>query len=180
MFAWLFFRHLPSAIWYCATALALIGLVLINGFDLDPSRVAFIGILLMDGIMYAAYITYSGRTNFNMDSDFCVMLILAIIAVVLSPVLWYFPTEWIYSSWRGIGVCLGLGIFTGGMAFAFLTAGARLVSANIASTLCLAEPLGAAFWGIFLLKEPLSTANLCGIAFILAAIVLLVFDKERV
>lgn len=179
LFAWIFFRLTPSLIWAAATAAAIAGVVLINGFNLDSSRLTFIGILLLDGLTYAAYITYSGRVKFNMDSDFCVMLILSIIAVVLSPVLFIYPTEWIISSWSGFGVCLGLGVFTGGMAFAFLTAGARLISSNAASTLCLAEPLGAVCWGIFLLKEQLSISNLIGVMLILCAIILLVFDKKE-
>ncbi len=179
LFAWIFFRITPSFIWAAATTAAITGVVLINGFNLDSSRLTFIGILLLDGLTYAAYISYSSRINFNIDSDFCVMLILSIIAIALSPVLFLYPTEWVISSWRGFGVCLGLGVFTGGVAFAFLTAGARLISSNTASTLCLAEPLGAVCWGIFLLKEQLSISNLVGVMLILCAIILLLFDKTE-
>ena len=179
LLTWIFFKRPPTFFWVIATIIAIVGVVLINGFSLDPNRLPFIAILLTDGLTYAAYITYSGRENFNLDSDFCVMIILAIIALVLSPVLLIYPTEWVFTSIRGFIVCLCLGVFTGGMAFAFLTAGAKLISSNIASTLCLAEPLGAVGWGIFLLKEPLSYMNLVGVLLILTSILILVFDKKQ-
>lgn len=128
---------------------------------------------------YAAYINFSSKLGDKLDSDAAVMLILAIIAVALSPVLFIFPISWTYSSLNGILVCLGLGIFTGGMAFAFLTSGARLVSPAVASTLCLAEPLGAVCWGIFLLKEDASFTTLLGITSVLLSIIVLVFFAKK-
>ena len=137
----IFFKISPPKAWYAATFLAIAGVALINGGDLNQSRLFFILILLTDGLTYAAYINFSSKLGDKLDSDAAVMLILVIIAVALSPVLFIFPISWTYSSLNGILVCLGLGIFTGGMAFAFLTSGARLVSPAVASTLCLAEPL---------------------------------------
>ncbi len=175
----IFFKISPPKAWYAATFLAIAGVALINGGDLNQSRLFFILILLTDGLTYAAYINFSSKIGDKLDSDAAVMLILAIIAEALSPVLFIFPISWTYSSLNGILVCLGLGIFTGGMAFAFLTSGARLVSPAVASTLCLAEPLGAVCWGIFLLKEDASFTTLLGITSVLLSIIVLVFFAKK-
>lgn len=175
----IFFRISPPKAWYTATFLAIAGVALINGTDIDLTRLFFILILLTDGLTYAAYITFSAELGEKLDSDAAVMLILAIIAAALSPVLFICPASWTYSSLNGILVCLGLGVFTGGMAFAFLTSGAKLVSPAVASTLCLAEPLGAVCWGIFLLKENTSFTTILGIGAVLLSIIVLVFFAKN-
>ena len=175
----IFFKISPPSAWYAATLLAIAGVALINGTDINQSRLFYILILLTDGLTYAAYITFSSKLSEKLDSEAAVMLILAIIAIALSPLLFFFPVSWTYSSLNGILSCLSLGIFTGGMAFAFLTSGARLVSPAVASTLCLAEPLGAVCWGIFLLKEDASVTTLLGIASVLLSICVLVFFAKN-
>ncbi len=172
-----FFKKLPAFSWYIATTLAIIGIVCINGLDININRIALIGLLLMDGFTYACYITMSEKLTQDLGADTAVMIVLILIAIILSPVLYFFPVSWAWSSLNGIVVSLGIGVLTAGCAFTFLTAGSRLISPTVASTLCLAEPMAAACWGIFLLHEEASTLTLTGIALILLSIVILVLGQ---
>ncbi|WP_354670047.1 EamA family transporter, partial [Turicimonas muris] len=56
--------------------------------------------------------------------------------------------------------------------------GVRHTKASVASTLGLAEPMGAACWGIFLLHEPYSAWTLLGIGLILVSILVLSLKSE--
>ena len=174
----LFYKQSPHWDWYVATALAISGIVCINGFSFDIDRIFFIGLLLLDGLTYAAYISVSPQLIKNIGPEASIMLILAIIALLLLPVIFIFPIEWVFTS-KGILVCLGLGIFTAGLAFTLLTAGTRYIPASIASTLCLAEPLGATFWGIFLLNEDTSLVRLVGISLVFLSIIVLLLGENR-
>ena len=173
------YKKTPSASWYIATFLAIVGIVMINGLSIEFDRALYIVVLLMDGFFYAAYITISPKLMDKLNADTAVMLVLSVVAVILLPTLFIFPTAWAYSSVRGILVCLGIGIITAGMAFTLLTAGARLVSPTVASTLCLAEPMAAACWGIFLLKEDSSPLTLTGIGMIFASIIVLLVAESQ-
>jgi DME family drug/metabolite transporter len=171
-------KKLPPVSWFIATFFAICGIVFINGFEWQASRFGYIALLLGDGFCYALYIIYSSRTVASLGSDRTVFLVLSVIAVCLLPALFFFPVGWTLEP-RGILVCLGLGIFTAGCAFTFLTAGSKLISPVAASTLSLAEPMGAACWGIFLLGEDSSPRSLTGIALILLSIIILVIAESR-
>lgn len=172
------FKKVPLLSWYIATALAIVGIVCINGLDINVNRMALIGLLLMDGFTYACYITMSEKLTEELGADTAVMIILILIAIVLSPVLYFFPVAWAWSSLNGVAVSIGIGVLTAGCAFTFLTAGSRLISPTVASTLCLAEPMAAACWGIFLLHEEASVLTLTGIGLILTSIVILVLGQS--
>ena len=175
----IFYKQSPHWDWYVATFLAISGIACINGLTLDIDRLFFIALLLLDGLTYAAYISVSPKLVKNIGAEASIMLVLSIIALMLLPVIFIFPVQWTLTP-RGILVCLGLGIFTAGLAFTLLTAGTRYISPSVASTLCLAEPLGATCWGIFLLDEDSSFMRLLGISFIfLSIVVLLVAEKRR-
>ncbi|MCF0254424.1 MAG: EamA family transporter, partial [Duodenibacillus sp.] len=168
----LVYRRLPRPEWYAATALAVAGIVCINGLSWEVGKAAYIALLLGDGLAYAGYIIISPRLLGRYGANAAVMLVLAAIAVCLLPAALFAPAGWALS-WRGLGVCLGLGVFTAGFAFTFLTMGSKMVSAPVSSTLCLAEPMAAACLGIFLLGEPAPPLTLAGIALVFASIVIL-------
>lgn len=173
----IFFKRSPKIDWYIATMLAIAGIVLINGLELDFNRLFFILLLLIDGLTYAAYISVSPKLVEKLGAEASIMAVLTLIALILLPVLFIFPIEWTLTS-RGLLICLGLGIFTAGMAFTLLTAGTKYISPSVASTLCLAEPMGAACWGIFLLGEDSSASTLCGIGMIFASIIVLLIGER--
>ncbi len=172
------FKKSPHWDWYIATTMAIVGIACINGFQLNVDRLFYIFLLLMDGLTYAAYITASPKLVKSIGAEAALMFILSLIAIALLPVLFIFPVAWTITP-RGLFVCLGLGIFTAGFAFTLLSAGTRYISPSVASTLCLAEPMGAACWGIFLLNEDSSFITLSGIALIFFSIIVLLIGENR-
>lgn len=89
------------------------------------------------------------------SSEVCMMIVMALVALFNLPSLFFNELSWAFTS-RGILVCLGLGLVTASMAFALFFGGTKTTPAAVASTLGMAEPLGAALWGITLLHEPCS------------------------
>ena len=171
------FKKSPHWDWYIATFAAISGIACINGLQLNIDRMFYIFLLLMDGLTYAAYITASPKLIKSIGAEAALMLVLTLIAIFLSPVLFIFPVAWTITP-RGIFVCLGLGIFTAGLAFTLLSAGTRYISPSVASTFCLAEPMGAACWGIFLLNEDSSFITLAGIGLIFFSIIVLLIGEN--
>lgn len=174
----LLFKKSPHWDWYLATMMAITGIVCINGLQMNIDRMFYICLLLLDGLTYAAYITASPKLVEAIGAETALMFVLSIIAIALLPVLFIFPVAWTLTP-RGIFVCLGLGVFTAGLAFTLLSAGTRFISPSVASTLCLAEPMGAACWGIFLLHEDSSFITVSGIGLIFLSIIVLLIGENR-
>ena len=85
---------------------------------------------------------------------------------------------WLASA-AGAGTALYLGVVTSALAFSLTTAGLARTPAATAATLALAEPLGAACWGIFLLHEDVSLTDGCGIGLLVLGVALLAFARPR-
>lgn len=175
--AWIFFRKPPQKSWYVATALAVAGLVLINGFS-TLSTNWYLLFPLFGGLCYAGYVIFSSELVQQLGPELSMMVIMGMIATMLLPAAFIFPIEWSFTSLRGIGVSLGLGIVTAGVAFTLLLAGLKYLSPPVAATLCLAEPMGAAALGIFLLNEPCPWTTAVGILLILLSILATIFSSQ--
>lgn len=107
------------------------------------------------------------------------MIGLCMISVMLAPVLVLFPIDWIWSSPRGLLVSAAFGI-AGGLGFGLFFLGMKTTAPVVSATLSLAEPMGAACLGIFLLGEDSSLPTISGIALIIGAILILILDGARV
>jgi DME family drug/metabolite transporter len=114
----------------------------------------------------------------NMDPEAGIMIGLFMISVMLMPMLFIYPTDWIWSSSQGLMVSLAFGI-AGGLGFGLFFLGMKWTTPVVSATLSLGEPMGAACWGIFLLGEDSSLPTLAGIALILGAIGLLIADSAK-
>ncbi|WP_300874585.1 EamA family transporter [uncultured Parasutterella sp.] len=98
-----------------------------------------------------------------------------LVSVLLLPVTFFFPTEWIFTT-RGILVSLGLGVVTAGIAYPCFTYGIKYTSPVAASTLALTEPLMAAALGICFLHELMIISMALGIFSLIGSVVVLIFD----
>ena len=112
------------------------------------------------------------------SSEVCMMIVMALVALFNLPSLFFNELTWAFTS-RGILVCLGLGLVTASMAFALFFGGTKTTPAAVASTLGMAEPLGAALWGITLLHEPCTLTTLSGIVLILLSLILLIKPEKQ-
>ena len=168
------FKRSPPKIWYPATALAVIGILLLNWQALGTDTHFVYSLLpLLAGLAYAFEIIFSKKAMQDVSSEACMSFVMLTVALLNLPSLFFFSLNWITTP-SGLGVALGLGIVTASLAFGFFFSGAKTTTAPVAATLGMAEPLGAAVWGVTLLGEPCGMQTLVGIALILISIGLLI------
>lgn len=176
--AFLLFKKKPSIFWVIATALAIIGVFMINFSGGFQSQSADWRLLLpiTAGLCYGVEIIAVGQVVKKIDPEATMLLEMGLVAVLLLPVTFLFPTGWIFTT-RGILVSLGLGVVTAGIAYPCFTYGIKYTSPVVASTLALTEPLMAAALGIFFLHENLSIPMGLGMLSLMASVIVLIFDK---
>ncbi len=174
----IFLRKNPPKIWYSATFIAIIGIILLNLENLcSASNLLYVALPLLAGLCYAGEIIVSPKAMEDNSSESIMMLVTATVALLNLPSLFMNPLGWLLT-FEGMGTALGLGLVTAAMAFALFFSGIRYISPTLASTLGLAEPMGAATWGIFLLNESDSWSVLLGVALIIVSIILIVIKGK--
>lgn len=176
--AFLLFRKKPSKFWVFATVLAIAGVFLINfGGGLQVQSVDWKLLLpVAAGLCYGVEIIAVGKVVEKLNPETTMLLEMGLVAVLLLPVTFFFPTKWIFTT-GGILVSLGLGVVTAGIAYPCFTYGIKYTSPVVASTLALTEPLMAAALGIFFLHENLSISMDLGMLSLMASVIVLIFDK---
>lgn len=154
----------PARRWLRATLLALAGcgLLLLPGGG-RAAEVELPGLLLSmgAGLAYAVYALLSKRLLRRMSPDAVVALIFLPGAVLMLPLLAFTDLAWVLQP-GGIPVILHLGLVTTALAYLLFARGLRTLSAALAVTLSLAEPLVAAALGIALLGERVGARGLAG------------------
>lgn len=178
--AFLLFKKTPSKFWVVATALAIVGVLLINFGEGFQSQSADWRLLLpiTAGLCYGVEIIAVGQVVKKINPETTMLLEMGLVAVLLLPVTILFPTDWIFTT-RGILVSLGLGVVTGGIAYPCFTYGIKYTSPVVASTLALTEPLMAAALGIFFLHENPSISMGLGMLSLMASVIVLIFEEPN-
>ena len=173
-------KKAPPRAWYPATLLAVIGLILMNsveGAPLDPFGLA---LSVFAGICYAVELAVAKPLTEHHTAEESMMVVMFLVGLGLLPFFFFHPVSWVLTA-KGLAVTTGLGVITAACAFSLLVKGLKTTPPAIASTLALAEPMGAALLGIFALGEACSTKTAIGIALIMASILVLVVlqGKQR-
>lgn len=178
--AFLLFRKKPSKFWVFATVLAIAGVFLINfGGGLQAQSVDWKLLLpVAAGLCYGVEIIAVGKVVEKLNPETTMLLEMGLVAVLLLPVTFFFPTKWIFTT-GGILVSLGLGVVTAGIAYPCFTYGIKYTSPVVASTLALTEPLMAAALGIFFLHENLSISMGLGMLSLMASVIVLIFEEPN-
>ena len=178
--AFLLFRKKPSKFWVFATVLAIAGVFLINfGGGLQAQSVDWKLLLpVAAGLCYGVEIIAVGKVVEKLNPETTMLLEMGLVAVLLLPVTFFFPTKWIFTT-GGILVSLGLGVVTAGIAYPCFTYGIKYTSPVVASTLALTEPLMAAALGIFFLHENLTIPMALGMLSLIASVIVLIFDGRE-
>lgn len=119
--AFLLFRKKPSKFWAIATALAIVGVCLINFGGGFQSQTLDWKVLLpvAAGLCYGVEIIAVGKVVEKINPETTMLLEMGLVAILLLPVTFFFPSEWIFTT-RGILVSLGLGVVTAGMRLSLL------------------------------------------------------------
>ena len=178
--AFILFKKRPSRFWVFATAMAIIGVFLINaGGGLQSQRIDWRLLLpIAAGLCYGVEIIAVGKVVEKINPETTMLLEMGLVAILLFPVIFFFPTKWIFTT-GGILVSLGLGVVTAGIAYPCFTYGIKYTSPVVASTLALTEPLMAAALGIFFLHENLSISMGLGMLSLMASVIVLIFEEPN-
>ena len=169
--------------WMAATAAAVAGcVVLVTGGQADGvgAGVGGVGLALAAGCCYAIYAVAASRLIRAGNSETAVMgLLFGGAAVLLAPVLAAGSPGWLLTA-RGLALTAYLGVVTTALAYLFYGRGLRTVSAPVAVTLGLAEPVVAAILGLVVLGERLTITDFVGLALVGLALATLVGARAPV
>ena len=130
------------------------------------------------GLCCSVEIIAVGKVVEKINPETTMLLEIGLVAILLFPVIFFFPTEWIFTT-PGILVSLGLGVVTAGIAYPCFTYGIKYTSPIVASTLALTEPLMAAALGIFFLNENLTISLSLGMLSLMASVIVLIFEEQN-
>jgi len=173
VFGYLLRGEKPGRRWLTATLMAITGcaLLAVTGGSI---HVDIGGMLLAIGAggAYALFTVTSKGLLVHKPPEAVMAVTFCLGAVFLLPFGFANSLTWL-SQPGGIAVALHLGLVTVAVAYSLFARGLRLVPVATAATLTLAEPLTAAFLGIFVLGERLTLGAAAGILLILAGLVLL-------
>ncbi|TDL31387.1 EamA family transporter [Jeotgalibacillus sp. S-D1] len=170
---WSFYKRIPSQSWWAATALAILGCILLFSSQgtvvINPS-----GILLAlgAGLSFACYTIMSKQLLMTHPPDTVVGVVFTLSGIFLAPLLIFFDLSWLVEL-RGLIISLYIGMIATAAAYLLFATGLKRVPASTAVTLALAEPLTAALLGVFLIGESLSLLSWIGIGFVFCAILVL-------
>jgi DME family drug/metabolite transporter len=161
--------------WMAATAAAVAGCaVLVTGGRASGVSPGGVGLALAAGFCYATYAVAASRLITVGNPEGAVMgLLFGGAAVLLAPVLAAGSAGWLLTG-RGLAVTAYLGIVTTALAYLLYGRGLRTVSAPVAVTLGLAEPVIAAILGLVVLGERLTITDVAGLALVGLALATLV------
>jgi drug/metabolite transporter, DME family len=167
--------------WMTATAAAVTGCaVLVTGGRAGGVSPAGVGLALAAGFCYAIYAVTASRLITAGNPEGAVMgLLFGGAAVLLAPALAAGSPGWLLTS-RGLAVTAYLGIVTTALAYLLYGRGLRTVSAPVAVTLGLAEPVVAAMLGLVVLGERLTIRDTAGLALVGLALATLVGARAPV
>lgn len=169
LLAWAVGQGRPTGRWIGATAAAVLGCaVLVLGPELSggTASVDLLGIVLaaFGGLTYAVYSLIGGRLITHGHGSNAVMgTMFGIAGLLVLPVVLCTNTSWLHTG-RGMVVALHLAVFTTFVAYRLFGFGLRHTTAQVATTLTLAEPAVAAVLGVVVIGERLPMVSWCGLA----------------
>lgn len=174
LLGWFVGEGAPGWLWAGATAVAILGLVLLTGTgDADLG-----GVLAALGAAasYAVYTVFGARLSRDgHDSSSVLTAAFVLGAILLLPLLT--QAGWVLSG-SGLVLAGWLGLAATTVAYLLFGLGLPVLQPGHIATLTLLEPVGATLWGVLLLGERLTAIGWLGCALILAALVI-VGVKDR-
>ncbi len=173
MLEWIFWKRPASKIWWAATALSIIGCLMLfvnkDSVYIDPYGVFM---ALGAGLTFALYTIVSKELVDQFTPLMAMAIVFSLSALLLIPVLFMFDLTWL-REWQGMAVSIHLGVIATALAYVLFSKGLTSITSSTAVTLSLAEPLTAALLGVFFVGEQLTTFAWFGISFIFIGITLL-------
>lgn len=176
-------RRIPSRRWGVATAIALVGVILVSGLvgGGDATAIGPLGILasLAAGASYALY-ALASKLLLDRGRSFQAAMgaVFGIAALASLPILIATNPAWLLTP-AGLTLALWLGVITTAVAYLLFGWGLRRLAPTTVATLTLAEPLGATLLGVWVLHEQLTVISAVGLVVLAAGLVVLSLPSAR-
>jgi DME family drug/metabolite transporter len=170
-------RRMPSVRWGTATAIALVGVVLVSGLvgGAGDAGVGPLGIFasLAAGASYALY-ALASKLLMDRGWSFQAAMgtVFGVAAIASLPILLASSPAWLLTP-AGLALALWLGVVTTAIAYLLFGWGLRRLAPTTVATLTLAEPLGATLLGVWVLHEQLTVVSAIGLVVLAAGLVVL-------
>lgn len=174
LLAWALTRQRPRAVWVAATALCIVGLVVLSAerITADGSSLTGIALALGAGLAIASYTVAAKRL---LDRGMPALQVLSasylLGGLVLMPVMLAQPLAWLTRP-DGLVLAVYLGVVTMAAANLFYGRGLTRLAPGPVTTLMLAEPIIATALGIVVLGERLAWTGIVGLIIVLAGLLL--------
>jgi DME family drug/metabolite transporter len=172
LLSWVVLEHRPSSGWVVATAVCLVGLILLTDEGLGAGQPAGIALALVAGLAIA---TFNVPAKQLMNRGVPLLDLLAgtflLGAALLLPFLLMQPLSWI-STADGALLAIYLGVVTMALANALMAFGLQRLTPGPVTTLMLADPLTATILGVMVLGETLAPSAEIGLALVFVGLVL--------
>ncbi len=172
--AYLMVKEKPKRVWFIATVITTVGIVLLNlnhsdkGFNLGGVFLA-----LVAGLGFAFFNVTSRRAlNSGVEPVRLAASVFSLAALAVFPFCFVAGTHWIFTV-KGASLILWLGIFTTGLGYTLYAYGLKRVHSSTASTLVLAEPATATLLAVIVLGNTLALTSWVGIAIVIAGLLYL-------
>lgn len=172
--AYLMVKEKPKRVWFIATVITTVGIVLLNlnhsdkGFNLGGVFLA-----LVAGLGFAFFNVTSRRSlNSGVEPVRLAASVFSLAALAVFPFCFVAGTHWIFTV-KGASLILWLGIFTTGLGYTLYAYGLKRVHSSTASTLVLAEPATATLLAVIVLGNSLALTSWVGIAIVIAGLLYL-------
>lgn len=176
---WLVWKVKPTRVWAIATALAVVGCVLlfVNRGEavVDPLGIA---LALCAGFMFALYTNVSKQLMEREETLPAVAMTFSICALLLFPFAARDGFSWVAEP-SNLWPMLFMALAATSIAYLLFLGGLQKISSSAAVTLSLAEPLTAAILGVFLVGEYLSATSWIGVALLLCGILVLTLGARK-
>lgn len=173
LLGWAWNRVRPSRVWWIATAVGVVGLVLLVGKPPEGDiQLGGIAAGLTAAASYALFTNIGTRlTGEGAQSTSVLAASFALSAIILLPFA-LTSGSWILTG-EGIAAGLWLGLVGTTVAYWLFGKGMRVLNAGTIGTLNLAEPLVATILAVTVLSEAISVIGVVGCVLILLALLLL-------
>lgn len=160
--------------WFLSTTLAVTGSMLLIGSTNQGSELHLTGVVFAfgAGLCYAGYSITTKRILDYQMPEAVIAVVFTIGAIILSPALFFSNLNWLAQT-SGSLMILHLGLIATAIAYILFARGLQQIPVSSAVTLTLAEPLTAAFLGIFVLQEIFSSSFLVGMLLLFTGLAVL-------
>lgn len=175
---WLLSKKMPDKVWFLATFLAIIGVILLNSVSSLEIQNHYLIIPILAGFFSGLSMLTGPSVTRDRDPQVGAALSALIISLLMVPFFFFFPIGWVTCK-QGLTCVLVLGLVNTALGYLLIFKGFESTKPVVAASLTLAEPMGATLIGIVFLGERCTWTSILGIVFILSSVLLLVTREAK-